>query len=95
MPDGYYLTVEQAADRAGVSVSTLKRYTRSGEIWPQRITRPDAVGCILRYSDKDVERARQTYAHNLTWLPMGLRTYLEDRKKHPMIAQAQDRARRS
>ena len=74
-------TMQEAAEQADVSYSTVKRYVSAGHVYPRVQRRPgQATGCRYLFTDRDVQRIREIYEDNVTWLAIGLRDYL-DRKK--------------
>lgn len=74
-------SMEEAAARAGVSYRTLSRYVSAGLVHPRIETREDALGVRYWFSEADIQRASETKAENLRWVPIGLRDYFEKNAK--------------
>jgi DNA-binding transcriptional MerR regulator len=73
-----YVTLEEAARRANVAVSTLRKYVAQGAITPRVERQPDrAAGYRLWFSQADIRRAQEVAAANLRNLKIGLREYVD------------------
>lgn len=88
MQDKYYLSMQEAAEKAGISYVTLKRYVRDGRVMPQKIRYPHATGYRYLFSDREVQHAREIYEHNITSLRIGLYEHLQKIKGNPDLARA-------
>lgn len=78
--DGY-VSMQEAADQAGVSYSSAKRYIRDGMVEPRVERSSRATGCRYWFSPEDIQRMRDVAEDNLCSLRIGLREYLEDKRR--------------
>ena len=73
--------MQEAADCAGVSYSTLKRYVREGIVVPRIEQSNRATGYRYWFSVADIQRICEVAEDNLCSLRLGLRDYIENRRQ--------------
>jgi transposase len=78
--DGY-VSMQEAADRAGVSYSTVKRYVREGTVEPRIERSSRATGCRYLFNAADIQRICEVAEDNLCSVRIGLREYLEEKRR--------------
>jgi len=76
---GYY-TLEEAAQKAGISYRCFRRYIKRGIIFPRTEIRDDAPGIRYWLSEADISRAREMCEYNLKGLKFPLRDYIIARR---------------
>ena len=81
-------TMKEAAAAADIAYPTIKRYVKQGLLWPEKEQRPECLGWRYRFTQRDIDRAREIYLHNITNLKIGLYEYLERRRDTPLIFRA-------
>ena len=70
--------LKEAAQTAGVSVSTVRHYLSKGWLTPDRVPIPG--GYRYSFRQRDIDRLQETVSHNLDWMAKrrpGLLRYFE------------------